>query len=277
LSLATVQYGQLLRPYPEFLNFKAINVGAGHSSYDAGQLTVEKRFSQGLELLMGYTKSKAIDNVGEQTSVAGSQAGFQDNYCYSCDRSLADQNQPFALRLAVRYELPFGPGKQMLNHGIAAKALGGWTIGALYTLDAGRPVAVTSPNNTSSFGGGTGERPDATGISAALPGGPQLCNNCAYFNTAAFTETPQYAFGNVSRYLSDVNNPTSWNVDTQIEKSTQIRERLRLTFRAELFNAFNTVDFSGPTTSVTSSTFGKIILSQANTPRQVQFSLRLKF
>ena len=33
LSLSTVQYGQLLRPFPQFLNVKAINVGAGHSSY----------------------------------------------------------------------------------------------------------------------------------------------------------------------------------------------------------------------------------------------------
>jgi hypothetical protein len=86
LSRVTVQYGQQLRPYPEFLNFKAINVRAGHSSYDAGVLTVEKRFAQGLELLLGYTRSKAIDNVGEQTSVAGSMNGFQDNYCYACDQ-----------------------------------------------------------------------------------------------------------------------------------------------------------------------------------------------
>ena len=120
-------------------------------------------------------------------------------------------------------------------------------------------------------------RPDATGIPAALPGGPQICDSCAYFNTAAFTQTPQFAFGNVSRYLPDVNNPTSWDVDTLIEKNTRIRESVRLTFRAELFNAFNAVIFSGPTTSVTSATFGKIILSQSNTPRQVQFSLRLGF
>lgn len=277
LSAATVQYGQLLRPFPQFLNVKALNVGAGHSSYEAGQLTVEKRFSQGLEVVMGYTKSKAIDNVGEQTSVAGSQSGFQDNYCFACDRALSDQNQPFAMRLAVRYELPFGPGKQMLNHGMASKVLGGWAIGAFYTPDAGRPLAVSSPNNTSSFGGGTGERPDATGVSAALPGGPKICDNCAYFNAAAFVQTPQYQFGDVSKYLPDVNNPTSYNIDSSFEKNTRIREGVTLTFRGELFNALNTVIFSGPTTSITSSTFGKIILSQANTPRQVQFSLRLKF
>ncbi len=56
-----------------------------------------------------------------------------------------------------------------------------------------------------------------------------------------------------------------------------IRERFHLTFRAELFNALNHVVFSGPTTSITSSTFGHIILSQTNAPRQIQFSLRLAF
>jgi hypothetical protein len=277
LSLATTTYNQLLRPFPQFLNVKALNVGIGHSDYEAGQLTVEKRFAQGLELLFGYTRSKAIDNVGEQTSVAGTMNTPQDDYCYSCERALSDQNQPYSARLAFRYDLPIGPGKPLLNNGLASKIIGGWVIGAFYTLDAGRPLAVSSTNNSNSLGGGSGERPNATGFSAALPGGPQFCNNCAYFNAAAFVQTPSYAFGNVSRYLGDVNNPTAWNVDALMEKNWTIHERVRLMFRAEMFNALNTVDFSGPTTSVTSSTFGKITLSQANTPRQVQFSLRVKF
>jgi len=120
-------------------------------------------------------------------------------------------------------------------------------------------------------------RPNATGVSAALAGGPQICDSCLYFNPAAFTQTPQFAFGNVSRYLPGVNNPTAANVDTSIEKVTRIRERFSLVFRAEMFNATNHVVFSGPTTSITSATFGKIILSQTNAPRQVQFSLRLRF
>jgi hypothetical protein len=277
LSLATVQYAQLLRPFPQFLNVKAINVGAGHSSYEAGQLTVEKRLSQGLAVQFGYTYSKAIDNVGEMTSVAGTRNGPQDNYCFACDRSLSDQNEPFSLRLATRYELPFGPGKGLAASGPAAKAFGGWSIGAFYTVDAGRPVAVSSPNNSSSLGGGTGMRPNATGVSSALPGGPQICDSCLYFNPAAFTQTPQFAFGNVSRYLPNVNNPTAANLDASLEKSTSIGEHFNLVFRAEMFNSTNHVVFAGPTNSVTSATFGKIILSQSNAPRQVQFSLRLRF
>ncbi len=123
-----------------------------------------------------------------------------------------------ALRTAVR------AGQADAESGIASKVLGGWAIGAFYTPDAGRPLAVSSPNNTSSFGGGTGERPDATGVSAALPGGPKICDNCAYFNAAAFVQTPQYQFGNVSKYLPDVNNPTSYNIDSSFEKNTRIRE-----------------------------------------------------
>ena len=120
-------------------------------------------------------------------------------------------------------------------------------------------------------------RPMATGVPAALPDGPQICDNCLYFNPAAFTQTPQFAFGNVSRYLPDVDNPRTSNLDASLEKTNSITERFRLTFRAEAFNATNHVVFAGPTTSITSSTFGRIVLSQANTPRQIQFSLRLGF
>jgi hypothetical protein len=277
LSLATVQYGQLLRPFPQFLNVKGVNVGAGHSSYQAGHLTVERRFAQGLAVLFGFTYSKSIDNVGEMTSVAGTRNGPQDNYCLACDRSRSDQNEPYSMRTAVRYDLPFGRDRRFVHSAIGSKVLGGWSLGVFATIDAGRPLAISSPNNSSSFGGGAGMRPNATGVPAALPGGPQICDNCLYFNPAAFTQTQQFAFGNVSRYLPDVNNPRTSNLDASLEKTSTVTERLRLTFRAEAFNATNHVVFSGPSASITASTFGRIILSQANAPRQVQFSLRLGF
>ncbi len=284
LSLPTVQASQLLRPYPQFLDVGAINVGAGHSSYNAGQLTVERRFGNGLTTLLGYSFSKTLDNVGDMTDVAGAQHGFQNYYCFSCDKSRADQDVNQSARWSTEYELPFGPGKSHLNHGVASNALGGWALGTFLTMNTGQPVYVTSTNNSNDPGAGwhpdgTGNylRPNATGISAALPGGPKICNNCEYFNTAAFSKTPEFALGNVSRYLPDVSNPTGWNWDMLLEKRFAIRERYRVTFRAEFLNALNEVRFSGPTTSITSASFGYISLSQANTPRNVQLSLRTTF
>jgi hypothetical protein len=62
-----------------------------------------------------------------------------------------------------------------------------------------------------------------------------------------------------------------------VEKRFAIGERYRVTLRAEFLNALNEVRMSGPTTSVTSSSFGYISLTQSNTPRNVQLSLRTTF
>ena len=112
--------------------------------------------------------------------------------------------------LAVRYELPFGPGKQHAEPRPRCESVRRMGASAASTRWM-RDVRSRFLRRTirASLGGGTGMRPNATGVSAALPGGPQICDSCAYFNTAAFMQTPQYAFGNVSRYLPDVNNPTA--------------------------------------------------------------------
>ena len=53
-------------------------------------------------------------------------------------------------------------------------------------------------------------------------------------------------------------------------------EGVRLQFRGEALNAFNTPRFGSPNTSVTSATQG-VIISQANAPRQIQLGLKLLF
>jgi hypothetical protein len=64
----------------------------------------------------------------------------------------------------------------------------------------------------------------------------------------------------------------------QLTRQFPIRERMKLQFRAEFFNAFNRVQFAGPNVAVNSpSTFGHIYLSQTNLPRNIQLALRLVF
>jgi hypothetical protein len=198
LSAKTVQYGQLLRPYPQFLNVTASFAPVGHSTYQALQFSVERRFKAGLAVLFNYTRSKAIDNAGESNSSIGVVANvYQDNNCYACSRSVADQYVPNNLKLAFTYELPFGAGKPLVSRGLAAQAAGGWSVSGFLTANSGFPVAVTSPNNSNSFGGGITETPMATGISTQVAGDPQIKDGGLYFNPAAFVQTPAYAFGNV--------------------------------------------------------------------------------
>ncbi|WP_446743089.1 carboxypeptidase regulatory-like domain-containing protein [Silvibacterium acidisoli] len=272
LSLPTVQAGQLLRPHPQFLNMTATS-GIGASSYNALQLSVEHRFSHGLALLAAYTFSTMFDNVGDYLTTAA----LQDNNCPQCDRSISSQDLTHVIRISGQYELPIGHGKAWLNHGVASNVFGGFTVGSFYTYDSGLPVTLSSPNFCNCFGGGTSMRPTLTGKSIAPPGGRQIKNGGLYFNPAAFTTTAPYTFGNASRYLSDVRAPGTNNFDMLAARRFPLHDQLGLDFRAEFFNAFNRVQFAGPNTSISSSSFGEIFLTQANTAREIQASLRLSF
>jgi hypothetical protein len=277
LSTSTVTYEQLLRPFPQFTGVEVLNSGVGHSSYNAAQLTVEHRSKQGLSVIFAYTFSKALDNAGEMTSVAGTYAGFQNLHCPSCDRSRSDQDETNVVRWSTRYELPFGKQKQFLNKGFLSPIVGGWALSGIYSYDTGRPLTVSATNYSYSYDGGS-FRPNTTGISDKLSGGPQMTLGGQYFNTAAFAQPANYTFGNASRHLADLDSPSSWNLDAMVEKDTHIGERYVASFRAEAFNATNSVIFSGPTTSFSSATFGTMAtLSQSNTPRNIQISARFTF
>lgn len=279
LSKSTIPYSQLLRPFPQFQTVQQLNTGAGHSNYNAGQLTVEHRAKDGLSVLFAYTFSKAIDNVGEMTSVAGTYAGFQNLHCPRCDRSRSDQDETHVVRWSTRYELPFGGGKPLLNRGFLSQVVGGWAVSGIYSFDSGRPLTVSATNNSNSYDGGS-YRPSTTGISDKAPGGSKITPGGEYFNPAAFVQPANYTFGNAPRHLADINNPYSWNLDAMVEKDTHLHENYVVTFRAEAFNALNNVIFSGPGTSVSStSTFGLMptTLSQSNMPRNIQLSARFTF
>jgi hypothetical protein len=277
LSRPTVQRGQLLRPYPHFQNVTASGVAVGHSTYHSMQLTVERRFANGFATLFAYTKSKTIDNVGEVGSAAGDVAGFMNNNCFACDRSLAFQHVPDVMRWSLRYDIPFGYGRKYFNRGWASKAFGGWATGIFWSWDNGFPIRVLAPNNSNSFGGGTNMRPNATGQSARLSTDRVFADGAAYFNRAAFSQPAAFTFGNVSRVLPDVRNPGLNNWDLLLEKRFTITERLGLDFRAEFFNSLNTPQYGGPGTNLQSADFGILFLRQVNAARQIQFGLRLSF
>jgi hypothetical protein len=175
--------------------------------------------------------------------------------------------------------LPFGRGKPFVNQGWPAQIIGGFTLGSFFTYDDGLPVALTAQNNSNSFGGGSGTsmRPDVTGTPIAAPGGRQIKNGGVYFNPAAFSQPPSFQFGDAARYQSGIRSPGTLNWDMLAARHIPLGEPFSLDFRAEFFNAFNRVQFAGPNTSISSTSFGQIFLSQTNNPREIQAGLRLSF
>jgi Carboxypeptidase regulatory-like domain len=274
LSKSTIQAGYLLRAYPQFLNFELLNSGWGRSNYQAGQLTVEHRLGRGLSLLLGYTYSKNMDNIGE----SGTSATIQDNGCLRCEWSIADLDQTNVLRVSGLYQLPFGPQKQFLNRGLFSRVLGGWELGFTYQYNTGQPISLTSPELPASLSTGAVMRPTLVpGQSITQTVVNPVTGEVSSFNPKAFTETGAYAFGNAPRYLSSVRYPALTDLDALLQKKIKINERMGITLRFEALNALNTVVFGAPDVGVTDTNFGYNPHVQSNNPRIGQVSGRFTF
>jgi hypothetical protein len=106
-----------------------------------------------------------------------------------------------------------------------------------------------------------------------LPSGSQSMNQ--WFDTTAYANPAAYSFGSGSRTEPDLRNPGSISWDSVMSRWQPIRERMRLQFRAELYNLLNHPNLGAPSTSITSSTYGQITSKSGN--RTVTMALRLEF
>jgi hypothetical protein len=275
LSSSTVAAGQLLRPFPQFNSVNIRAVRRGDSIYHALQLKVERRFSGGLSLLAAYTYSKAITDAGSRLTINFANPGVQNSNNLRSERALANFDTPQRLVLSYNWELPFGPGKKLLNGGgkVAGMIAGGWQLNGVTTFQNGQPLGLTtSVNNTHSLGGGS--RPNNNGTSAKLSGSTESRLN-GYFNTAVFSAPPAFTFGNTSRTLPDVFAPGTKNWDISIMKNNRFKEHYNLQFRTEFFNGFNLVNFGAPGTTQGTASFG--VIGGAADGRVIQFGLKLLF
>src|SRR5439155_26482430 len=89
---------------PNLLGPYYINPHWFNSSYNAAEIKVEKRYSQGLTLLAAYTYGKSID----EGSVTTTYHLFQNPLDFKSDRALSDYDLTHNLVLSTVYDLPIG-------------------------------------------------------------------------------------------------------------------------------------------------------------------------
>jgi len=265
LAAPQVSRAQLLRPYPQFTSVIPLFSSGSSSSYNSLQVRFSKRYAHGLQFEGSYVWSKVIDNG----------TNHQDSYNILADRAVTSYDITHRFVVGYIYELPFGRGRRFGAHAPAAVnlVLGGWQINGITTIQSGAPLAI-SANNTSGLGNPT-ERANNNGHSATLTGDVHDRLN-RYFDTGVFSQPAPFTLGNVGGYLSDLRTPYTNNTDLSLFKEFFPTEKVRVQFRSEFMNSLNRVQFGGPNTSVTSTSFG-VITSQANSPRQLQFGLKILF
>lgn len=282
LAAKTIQYGQLLRPFPQYNGVSYAGQGIGNSTYESLQVKAEKRFSGGNSILVAYTHAKLISDTDTITGwlEAGGTGGIQNWNNLKGEKSLASFDTPDRLVVSYVIDIPVGKGRKYLSHanGFVNAALGGWGVQGITTVQSGFPLHFgVNSGNLNSPGSG-GQRPNiVSGCDSSISGSIQARLD-GYFNTACFTQPDEFTFGDASRTDPKLRSPGIANWDFTALKNFPIaREgRANLQFRAEFFNIFNRVQFGYPNQSFGNSSFG-VINSQQNTPRLVQLALRLSF
>lgn len=265
LANPTVARAQLLRPYPQFTDVLPLFSNGGNTSYHALQITFSKRLARGVTFEGNYTFSKTI--VSGESHMNSYDIGFS--------KSVADIHIPHRLVFSGVYELPFGKGRRYLSgaNPVSQILLGGWQVNGILTLQSGSPLSIGATNNIGLYT--MAARANNNGRSGKKSGDIRDRFN-AYFEQSVFSQPSPFTFGNLGTRVPDVLSPGVNNLDLSLFKVFALSERFNLQFRAEAFNAFNRVQFGSPNTTVTSGSFG-FVTSQANSPRQMQFGLKLVF
>jgi hypothetical protein len=249
----------------------------GRAHYDSLQIKAETKSSHGLYALLGYTYSRAHDNglTDGLGSLIGATYYPLPNW-QSLDWGLSQINNNQNFTASVIYELPFGKGKMFGNSWNTPmdKVLGHWEINIIEKAVSGFPVFIVDSANASgvnfSNNGNSLIRPNQT--CSANSGSQSLAQ---YFNTSCFSAPAAGELGNASR--TPVSGPNFVNTDFSVIKHIPVTETMRIDFRAEFFNLFNHAQFGQPGSDVNSPTTFGVINSTVNTPRVIQFALKVAF
>jgi len=271
----------LYNPNPDF-QFVNVTSNSATSDYNALQIQLQRRLSQGLQALASYTWSHSIDIASTDAFATYLNTPGNPNI----DRASSDFDIRHSFTAGVVYAVPTPQWNSF-----ARTALGDWSVDTFILARTSPPVDITG---SVAFAAGTAlaSRPNV------IPGVPLELYGSQYpggkiFNSAAFTAAPKGTQGDFPRnYLRGF---AASQVDFALQRQFNVTEKLKLNFRSEFFNLFNQPNFGSPNNSLTSPLFGYSTQTLANSlgtggangglnplyqiggPRSIQFALKLQF
>ena len=262
-------------------NLSGVNwlLAEGYSNYNALQVSMQRRFINGLAFDGNYTWGKAMS-----TATGFSQEGAQG--AYNADPTRINQidygkaENDIQNRFALSLNYQFAAGHTFSNT-YQRLALGGWQMNTITVWQGGKPFTILNSSNAGGYGNratpinnGGGDRPNQVGDGRGNRSFSQ------FLNTAAFVPQPLGTIGNTQR--NSLLGPHFRHIDLSLFKDFPVTERATIQFRAEAFNTTNTPSYQisqgSGNVQVGNAAFGKVTNTDSNyTPRQLQFALKLNF
>lgn len=243
-----------LRPY---YGLAIINYSeqSGRSSYNSAQLSLDRRFRNGLGFGLAYTFSKNIDNVSTPFDAA------------VYPRALSGNDRPHVLSINYIYQLPFLRDAKTLT----GKLLGNWQLSGVTFFRSGAPLSVVDATDIAGVGTGSASQPWNLVGPTAVSGETGVRRS--WFDPGAFSLPMAGTFGNAG--LNILRGPAFQNWDIALFKNFRYSERISVQLRGEAFNFLNHPLLSNPNTNPRSGDFSRVVTKFGE--RNLQIGLKLLF
>ena len=282
----------------------AMDTSLGYGNYHGGFFSLKMTDWHGLSLQSNFTYGKSL-GTGSQGQAAA-QNTISDPYCFGRDYGVQPWDRKFLFNTWIVYQLPFYQNQP----GLLGRVLGGWTIAPIIDMGSGLPLAVYPADAYANgvYGGGQafGEA-DAANF-GALQNSINMCGSNAFgssrhndpapsplfpdmgssgYGPSSFAD-PQAAylcFRNPILGIDEGHNGAAgqlrgqpfWNVDLSVNKNIKITEQVSTEFSAVFTNVFNHNQLVDPYLTLGDKPDWGALAGQVNTPRMMEFGLRVRF
>ncbi len=264
--LSSVANTQQRRLFPQFGQVNDTK-SALSSNYNGLLMSFNRRYSNGLSVLVSYSWSKSLGVLG---SVGEGSNGQRDPSNRRLDYGPLGSDVRHNWVTSFVWELPWGA---KASSALARHVVHGWQFNGIHTLRSGLPFTVRAGRDNSLTGVG-GDTPDQV-AEWQLPTGRSRNDKIqAWFNPAAFVQNRTGTVGQVG--INSLRGPTLWNFDLGVSRLFRVTESKRVEFRGSFFNLFNNANLGLPQASQLSPIFGRVT-GVATDPRVIEFGLKLAF
>ena len=272
----TVASLQARRLFPQF-GSRVLIATDSHASYNAGFVTLSKRFTNNLQFGVAYTFSRLLSDNDESLGVAAITGGSpqipQDFFNVQAEKGLSAFDRKHRLVANFIYEIPTFK-HNFFQQGVGRQIFGGWQLSGIITRQSGQPFTMLTGVDTNGNGGG-GDRPNynpngtlildpvtgdfRTFTSPAVGGQfivPRGSNGLPLVNS----------LGNGNLGKNTFRAPGFYNSDLSVQKIFRFagENSHRLIFRVDFLNAFNQDNYGRPVNSLNSADFGRNLNNWGN-------------
>jgi hypothetical protein len=279
-----------------------VNASIGHGNYNGGFISLKVNDWHGLTLQQNFTMSKAL---GPGAFVQATSA-YTANDPFNLDNMYGYQNfdRKFVYNVFLVYDPPFYRSQK----GFLGRVAGGWSISPIFTVGSGLPLYCNTQTDAQAYGSGDGvnffDNEQCTNTTAVtqgnkvynnVPGGTDAFGNaiaqqdCTAGSCLNVFNDPVASFGQFRPPILGVDTKRDgggegpiralpyWNVDLSVKKNIRISERFSTEFQFLFLNVMNHLVFANPTLDISNPASWGVLNTQGNTPRQMEFGLRVRF